>query len=187
MPTFFTADTHFGHARMADPTFGGYRGFSTIAEHDEALIANWNAVVGQDDVVWHLGDFAYRCSPPRAREIFRRLNGTKHLVRGNHDGDAVERLEWASKHDFLQTNVDATHVVLFHYGMRVWPGSRRNAIHLYGHSHGRLQGFSSTCDVGVDAWGYRPVTLDDIKRRLATLPEMHPEEEPEETSTPTPR
>jgi calcineurin-like phosphoesterase family protein len=41
---------------------------------------------------------------------------------------------------------------------------------LYGHSHGRLPGTRTSLDVGVDCWSYLPVTLDEIRDRLATLP-----------------
>lgn len=43
--------------------------------------------------VWHLGDFALSATPER---YLRRLNGQVHLVAGNHDGDRVRGLGWAS-------------------------------------------------------------------------------------------
>lgn len=42
------------------------------------------------DTVWHLGDFAGEDVPlDDAATIFKRLNGSKRLIRGNHDGDEV--------------------------------------------------------------------------------------------------
>ncbi|WP_348625446.1 hypothetical protein [Methylobacterium sp. 88A] len=38
------------------------RPFETIEAHDEALVAAWNKAARPDDIVWHLGDFAYMCS-----------------------------------------------------------------------------------------------------------------------------
>ena len=61
-------------------------------------------------------------------------------------------------------------MVLFHYGLRTWRGVGRRAIHLYGHSHRRLPGDGQSCDAGVDAWAYRPVTLPEIREHLRTLP-----------------
>jgi calcineurin-like phosphoesterase family protein len=56
---------------------------------------------------------------------------------------------------------------------------RRKAIALYGHSHGRLPGNSMSLDVGVDCRGFAPVRLDDIRRRMRTLPEApDPEGDP---------
>ena len=51
--TFFTSDLHLGHVHVAE-----LRGFESVAEHDQALINYWNAVVSSGDDVWVLGDFA---------------------------------------------------------------------------------------------------------------------------------
>ncbi len=170
--TFFTADHHFGHEgviRMCG------RPFTDAREMDEALVHAWNARVRPGDTVWFLGDFAMGSSPDRCRELFARLNGTKHLVRGNHDRQRVLDLPWASQHDLVQTTVDGVRLVLCHYAMRSWPGVWRGSIHLYGHTHATLPPTTQSCDVGVDAWAYRPVTLAEIRERLAGV-----EEEPEE-------
>lgn len=76
---FYSSDTHFSHALVA-----GLRGFASQEEHDEAVIANWNAVVKPSDLVWHLGD-AGLGSEARVLELAGRLNGVKHLIAGNHD------------------------------------------------------------------------------------------------------
>jgi calcineurin-like phosphoesterase family protein len=49
---------------------------------DKELINNWNSVVGVNDTVYHLGDvFINR----KHRFILNHLNGTKVLIKGNHD------------------------------------------------------------------------------------------------------
>ncbi|MFC6740408.1 metallophosphoesterase [Methylobacterium tardum] len=167
MATWFTADTHFGHTRIVNATFSTPRlAFSTIEEHDEALVANWNATVGPDDTVWHLGDFSYRCHPRRERALFDRLAGVKHLVRGNHDKSAAA-LPWASVRDVGQVVADGQGIWLSHYSHRTWPRLHRGDLHLYGHSHGTLPGDSRSLDVGVDCWDYRPVSLAEIRGRMA--------------------
>ncbi len=86
MAVFFTSDTHFGDPRVLRID---KRPFKTIPEHDEALIANWNAVVSPDDEIWHLGDFALHVRPERIDELLGLLNGRKHLIIGNNDGPAT--------------------------------------------------------------------------------------------------
>ncbi len=144
------------------------------------MIANWNAVVRHDDDVWHLGDFALGADAKHVRSVFHRLNGIKRLVVGNHDRQATLDLPWAAKPAHMATtSIDGVRVVMCHYGLRVWPGMRRKAISLYGHSHGRLPGASMSLDVGVDCWGFTPVCLDDFKRRMRTLPDANdPEGDP---------
>jgi calcineurin-like phosphoesterase family protein len=63
MSTYFTSDHHFGHAGA----LGLYRRpFASVAEMDRQMIDWWNSVVGPQDEVWHLGDFAIRQRPERA-------------------------------------------------------------------------------------------------------------------------
>lgn len=52
-----------------------------IPFHDTMLTEKWNAVVGPNDTVLHLGDFAFR----GIEENTKNLNGKKILLRGNHD------------------------------------------------------------------------------------------------------
>ncbi len=150
MTTFFTADTHFGHAKVI--ALSG-RPFADVSAMNEAMISAWNQVVGTDDEIWHLGDFAYG-EGRWLDELWWRLNGVKHLVIGNHDADnlGVLTLPWATPPTHLaEASVNGTKVVMCHYPLRSWQGVGKGAIHLFGHMHGRLSGNSLSCDVGVDA------------------------------------
>ena len=165
---WFTADTHFGHANIIRHCA---RPFGSVGEMDATLAANWNAVVRPDDDVWHLGDFAFR-NARSPDDYLRRLSGRKHLVHGNHDTEACRSATgWTSSQPMAEVVVEGTRLVLLHYAMRVWPGDRRGALHLYGHSHGKLEGNRLSLDIGVDVWAFRPVSLEEVRVRLATLPE----------------
>lgn len=76
---FMIADTHFG-----DDNIRRYenRPFQTVQSMNEQLTLRWNTAVAQDDVVYVLGDFG---ADGREKEILGQLNGTKLLVKGNHD------------------------------------------------------------------------------------------------------
>ena len=79
---FFTSDTHFGHAKLVTR-----RGFKSLAEHDLALLTNWNRVVRPQDTVIHLGDFLLGVgekAPAMCLNLFNRLNGQIVLLWGNH-------------------------------------------------------------------------------------------------------
>lgn len=174
--TFFSSDSHTGHASILSPRFDRPRPFPSIEAHDEALVAAWNAVVRPDDIVWHLGDFAHKCRLDYAALVFSRLKGRKRLVRGNHDIGLGERLPWDGPVvDVMRVQVQdpgmATpqQVWLSHYAHRVWPGMHRGHLHLYGHSHGALEAHPGSLDVGVDCWEWRPVTLEQILTRLLQL------------------
>lgn len=164
---YFTSDTHFGHRNIIKYS---KRPFNSVEEMDEALITNWNERVQPTDEIYHLGDFAFKGS--NSQEVMDRLNGKKHLVRGNHDPKHRENQlrgwEWIKDYYLLRYNGEK--IILFHYGLRVWDCSHYGSIALYGHSHGGLPGNDQSLDVGTDCWNYRPVTLAEIKARLATLP-----------------
>lgn len=53
--TFFTSDTHFGHANIINLC---NRPFKDVNHMNNMLVENWNSVVSDDDTVFHLGDFA---------------------------------------------------------------------------------------------------------------------------------
>ena len=160
MATFFTADTHFGDHRMINIH---KRPFASVAEMDEALIAGWNSVVAPEDTVWHLGDVARSA---KQLSLLDRLKGTKHLIRGNNDPDAVAAAPiWASSRDYAELEVDGTRLVLCHYAFRSWNGQHRGAVNLHGHSHGRLKPLPRQFDVGVDPRGFVPVTLAELLPR----------------------
>ena len=177
MTTFFTADTHFGHAKLLRTR----PAFATIEEHDEAIVARWNAIVAPHDVVWHLGDMVHGPSRERCAELFARLSGHKRLVAGNHDTNRVLDLPWdgpvvESERLTLRDSAGREHrLYLAHYAHRAWPGVWRGVRHLYGHTHATLPGTSLSCDVGVDAWGFAPASLDQVVARQDATAER-PEE-----------
>jgi calcineurin-like phosphoesterase family protein len=171
MATFFTSDTHFGHGNIIKLCA---RPYGSPGEMDAAMVANWNATVRPDDDIWHLGDFSYKAARAPS-DYLKRLNGKKHLIWGNHDSDqAKDSTCWTSSQAYAEVTVEGERLILFHYALKTWRWVGRGASHLYGHSHGRLQGDSQSCDVGVDDWDFRPVRLAEIKTRLKGLPAWKP-------------
>lgn len=165
MTIFFTSDTHYGHANVIKHA---KRPFQGLDDMHAAMIARWNRVVGPNDTVYHLGDVVWRTH--LLEEIIAKLNGTKYLIWGNHDNSQTRNSSiWKAAYADLELKVDNHLVVLHHYGKRVWHKSHHGSLMLYGHSHGSLPGDSQSLDVGVDCWDFTPVTLDQIKARMATL------------------
>lgn len=171
MTLWLTSDTHFGHAAviaMCD------RPFADADEMDAALTERWNALVRPRDTVWHLGDFSLGPKGTAERR-FRRLNGSIHLVRGNHDGDdVVKGCAWASVHDLASQSVNGVRLVLCHYPMLSWRGSAYNrggtvaSIMCHGHVHGTPRDsclpHADPCrvDVGVDMQSMAPVAAEAV-------------------------
>ena len=185
MAVHFTADTHFGHGGA----LGLFRRpFPSVAAMDEALALAWNAAVAPSDTVWHLGDVAVRAKPERVAHLLARLNGAKHLIAGNNDGDATRACAgWASVRDYAEIELDGRRLVLCHYPLRSWNGMAKGALNLHGHSHGRMAPLTRQFDVGVDVWGFRPVGLETLlasRRRRTSAGRLEQGEKP--TRTPGP-
>ncbi len=155
---YFTSDTHLGDHRTLNIH---KRPFASVAEMDAALVKGWNAVVGAGDDVWHLGDFARKAGDVPG--LLERLNGNKHLVRGNNDPSGTsEAAGWASVQDYAELELDGRLLVLCHYPFRSWNGQHRKSLNLHGHSHGKLKPMPRQFDVGVDAHVFQPVTLAEL-------------------------
>jgi calcineurin-like phosphoesterase family protein len=67
--------------------------------HDDMIVEKWNSVVGEDDTVIHLGDFAFR----GIEEHTKRLNGNKILLRGNHDHKSARTYIEAGWKDVIES------------------------------------------------------------------------------------
>ena len=158
---WFTSDTHVGDHRVLN--IRGGRPFASVAEMDAALVERWNARVGADDLVWHLGDVAR--TPALAAAFAARLNGTRRLVAGNLD--APPYAGWASAAPYAEIELEGVRLVLCHYPFRSWNGQAKGAVNLHGHSHGALAPLPRQFDVGVDVHGFAPVSLAEL---LASRP-----------------
>lgn len=170
---YFTADTHFSHKNISKYTG---RPFSSVEEMNDALIKNWNKTVSPNDIVYHLGDFAFG-NPDVIFDLINRLNGKIYFVFGNHDEglkDFANRIKNYGARlkkvpvflgNMAEIKIDDQTIVLNHYCMKVWRKSHYGSYHLYGHSHGTLPDnpHSLSLDVGVDCHNYKPVSFDEIK------------------------
>ena len=167
---FYVADTHFLHDNILQLS---NRPFRSIEEHDEHLIQQWNLVVGDQDLVYHLGDFAFGLTEKadKVRWLFSRLNGRKRLVIGNHDmrhGElhpTIAGLPWDKQPEgFIFTEDEGQKLVLSHYAQRAWQWERKGGWHFYAHAHGALPGIGRSRDVGVD--------MPDIRFTPSTFKEL---------------
>ena len=149
--TFFAGDTHFGHANIIKYCA---RPFASVQEMNHEMMLRWNAVVGSEDTVYHLGDFALR-KPSEAPELLSKLNGArKILIRGNHDRNARQMLEvgFDEVHEKLEWNG----WMLQHHPIAT------NRKLLCGHIHEKWKRIGWVINVGVDVWDFTPRTIEEL-------------------------
>lgn len=177
---WFTADLHLGHGNIMRYTG---RPFDTVEQMDDRMMANINERVGQDDVLWVLGDFAMRLPfgrllDYRKRIVCRHVN----LIHGNHDARLKDD-QWHQLFEFDNAYYDGLHsprgqrIVMCHYPISDWNGRYRGSYMLHGHIHSRGMGHNDRnaaqglrlYDVGVDAHGYTPVSMEEIEEYLEAV------------------
>jgi calcineurin-like phosphoesterase family protein len=141
------------------------------------IINNINDLVGENDTLWHLGDWAFapkndyyqRCRMYRDKIKCRNI----YLVWGNHDHRTIGDL-FNGTYDQHELYVGNQRVIVNHYAMAAWNKSHRGSIQLFGHSHGGADTWLDSVmpghrsmDVGVDVANrilghYRPFSFEEI-------------------------
>lgn len=158
MRRWLTADTHFFHDNIIRYC---RRPFANVGAMNACIAENWNAVVGDDDEVWHLGDFALSDRTYETQELFDELRGKKYLVKGNHDKGFVLKLGWENVYYPMGHVIGG--VRLTHNGteyLRNHPGSDKVPIFCANvHDIWKMQ--ANKLNVGVDVWHFRPVAWED--------------------------
>lgn len=174
--TFFTSDTHFGHANIIKLC---NRPFKDVEEMNEKLVENWNKVVPENGIVFHLGDFAFGGSA-LWNNIIPRLNGRIYLILGNHDRKNIRQGYMDKFVDVvpqMQIDIEGRSVYLNHYPFLCYGGSYRdeNSVwQLFGHVHSGPHSGGLDCDrlgilfpyqydVGVDNNNYTPISWQQVK------------------------
>ena len=161
----FIADLHLSHLNMAL-----HRGFSTVEEHDEHIIAKWNSVVSKRDVTYILGDVTMEKSAPYP--LLDRLNGMKHVVMGNHDRrqDVKKLLEYVES---VAGMIQYKGVMLTHCPIHPMELDYRFNKNIHGHIHEKqvmidapMAPFEIPDDryicVSCEHVGYTPKTLEEL-------------------------
>lgn len=178
---YITSDTHHSHKNIVRgvtnwrtpegevPT-KSTRDFDTIEQMNEALVANINAVVGQNDTLIHLGDFSFGGFENVEKFLNRLVCKNIHLVLGNHDThikynrDEIQN-RFTSVQQYLEVKINDTYFVMCHYPLQSWHGLSKGVVHLHGHVHlnsANKFGNGKKMDVGVEGNDLKPYLIDDI-------------------------
>lgn len=153
-----------------------------VHDMNEVIVSNWNSKVAPKDTVWIIGDVAMGLID-KAPDLIRRLNGTKHLIRGNHDKTLSKRIRngdegfvglFESVRDYFELShkVDGKKHMLCmsHFPMSHWNGMNQGTMMIHGHLHGNPSGLTGRIkDVGIDTNNLFPYKIDDVVRELLEI------------------
>ena len=182
---FFTSDTHYSHSNICSATTNWTessnltREFNSLDHMNQVLVDNINNMVGENDILIHLGDWSFggfeRVQEFRDRILCKNI----HLVLGNHDHHIERNKEgvqdlFSSVQNYLRlevrrpinkATVQTFKFVCMHYPIASWHDMNQGVIHLHGHvhlpSHLRIAE-GKAMDVGVDGNGLEPLSLNEI-------------------------
>jgi calcineurin-like phosphoesterase family protein len=166
---WFTSDHHFGHKNIIDFC---QRPFVDVHYMNAYMMKWWKEKVAAEDTVYHLGDFSFE---PRgaAKARLARLPGRKVLVRGNHDGSGT-RMRNIGFEEVVGAKVLGDWLLIHNPNDETavpsdWPLYK---VVLCGHVHERWKtqqrGRLLFINVGVDQWGFMPVSESEINNLIAT-------------------
>jgi len=163
---WYTSDFHLFHHNIIKYC---NRPFDNVFDMHETIIERMNERVAPNDNLYILGDVSFY-GGDKVIDILNRIKGKKHFIIGNHDAKNMKKWDgWESVSHYLEIRDNGKHVVLCHYPIESWHGQNHGWIHLHGHRHGvcsRYEGKTPDrgirCDIGVDPWGFYPVSLYEV-------------------------
>jgi calcineurin-like phosphoesterase family protein len=189
---WFTSDTHYNHANICSSTTEWsnpvtLRDFKSLEQMNATLVGNINEKVGQDDILFHLGDWSFGGFEQIQKFRNQLVCKNIHLILGNHDHhiannrDGVQSL-FSSVNKYLDLVVKYNvgtplqgdvRFALMHFPIASWDNMARGAIHLHGHVHfarNKRIGKGKMMDVGCDGNDLYPIEMKQVLQLMGIQP-----------------
>lgn len=195
---FIGSDQHIGHRNIARLAGRPFDNETSTSHMDETIIANWNKMVAPEDNALVLGDIALGTLSD-SLEKWKRFNGTRFLVPGNHD--RVSSLESQARQErfrpmyedagfiildeIIDLTIDGVAALASHYPYKGDSGDHEHDRHVHlrpinqglplvhGHTHSHQAtdpvAYPRQFHVGVDAHAFKPVPVAVIERWVRSL------------------
>ena len=158
---YITSDTFFGRHSKAKE-----RGFTDSTHMQTSLIDSWNEKVTDNDIVYHLGNFAWDVIS--AENALINLNGTINFIPSLYDSSLGDSVELFDKVFLIDTGIcviESLDLVLSAWPLKDWPGKKRGSMHIHGGDKrykAQLQKelrFNANCDL----WSLAPISIESLK------------------------
>jgi calcineurin-like phosphoesterase family protein len=151
------------------------------------LVGNINELVGQDDILFHLGDWSFGGFEQIQKFRDSIFCKNVHIITGNHDHHIENNREdiqtiFSSVNKYLNLIVkynvgtplqDEARFALMHFPIASWDNMARGAIHLHGHVHfdpSKRIGVGKMMDVGCDGNGLYPIDMSEVLKLMRKQP-----------------
>jgi calcineurin-like phosphoesterase family protein len=178
---WITSDTHYNHKNICrgvtdwrmqsgEIPISQTRDFSSLDKMNDVIVNNINNVVGENDVLIHLGDWSFG-GFDSIKIFWERLRCKNiHLILGNHDHHIENNKEniqelFSSVSHYNTIKYNGNEFKVMHYPISSWDGLNKGYIHLHGHCHlptNMRFGKGKRMDVGMDGHPeFRPYNLSN--------------------------
>ena len=175
---YVISDLHLGHQKIinfvhegteqvirANPSTG--KPFDSIQQHDEYLIAQWNATVNPGDTVYFLGDLAF---DKKHLAYAGRLNGRKIIIPGNHD--IFPAKDYLAYFDDVRSTMVRDGIIFTHVPVHPECVEFRFKLNVHGHiHHTKINNpkYYNVCLEHLYHRQYKPIPLTEILQYRNTL------------------
>ena len=163
MNVYFISDTHFNHKNIIDYTS---RDFRTVEDMNKHIITEWNKIVRGKDTVYFLGDFCFG-KKETWKHFLDQLNGTIHIVLGNHDGK--RSAQWYRDVGFDRVYhhpiILDDFYILSHKPIE-FLNTKMPYANIHGHTHDECFASDQRINVCVEVLDFKPIEFNEIKARF---------------------
>ena len=182
---YFIGDTHFDHKNIIRY---GHRPFSSVAQMNQTIEHKWNSTIGDNEVVYFLGDWCYGRGARPPTYWKRQLRGIIVSIRGSHD----QPHSGIHFEDFKELHVTGHDFLLIHNpnpnDKHQTPEQKQKLENwhgwiIHGHVHNNnmdrypfINGERKTINVSVEVINHKPVSLEyllslnlDSIKRMRTI------------------
>ena len=158
---YVISDTFFGRSSKAKD-----RGFADTQEMQESMIEKWNSKVNKNDIVYHLGNFAWDVIS--AENAFMNLNGIINLIPARYDTGILPTLNVFEDIHLVKNHIhviETLECVLSHWPLRSWPLKNKGTLHIHGGDRRfvadlkKENRFNANCEL----WSLEPISLESLK------------------------
>lgn len=183
MTIWLTSDWHLWHENIIRYC---NRPFASAKEMNEAILTNYNELVKPQDHVYNLGDLTMLRGSQGSQQgqmfikEMKKFNGHKRLILGNHDHFLPRVYIDAGFEKIVGTGRWFDGLLLSHYPVHPTSiGTGLACVHGHTHDHSDLPPIRSMgrdgnpeiirpyVNVCVDRTEFKPISLEDVKVRVA--------------------
>jgi calcineurin-like phosphoesterase family protein len=143
------------------------RSHDDVDHMTDDLILKWNETVKQEDVVYHLGNFAH--DPKTAQAVLSRLNGTIKFIQGDHDNAITllnEKGMLPSRCSMLKCVeiIEDLNVAVSYWPLGAWPNKTNKSWSIIGYPDKKYKSDPKKriINVSTDLWANKPQELEKL-------------------------